>query len=54
MGHIVVVQHIHTYWGKASRGGDCARIRNAVPEAAKVLVQRIAGEHHILVRHSLS
>ena len=29
----VVVQHIHTMWTKASRGGNGARIRNALPIA---------------------
>jgi hypothetical protein len=54
MGHIVVVQHIRTKWTKASRGGENARKRNAVPETARVPVQRIVGENLILVHHSLS
>jgi hypothetical protein len=29
----VVVQHIWTLWTKRSRGGDAARLRNAVPTA---------------------
>ena len=33
MAH-VVIQHVHSIWTKQSRGGDGARIRNAVPAAA--------------------
>jgi hypothetical protein len=53
MGHIVIVQHIHTHWTKASRGGENARIRNGVPEAAKVPVQRIAAGNLNLIYHVL-
>ena len=32
MAHILI-QHVHTLWTKQSRGGDAARVRNAVPDA---------------------
>ena len=32
MAH-VLIQHVHSLWTKQSRGGDAARIRNAVPDA---------------------
>lgn len=33
---ILIVQHISTYWSKASRGGPLARVRNAVPLALPI------------------
>ncbi len=39
-GRVVVVQQIKTTWTKASRGGDAAARRNAVPEVAQVPVHR--------------
>ncbi len=29
----VIIQHIHTVWTKKSRGGEGARVRNAIPKA---------------------
>jgi hypothetical protein len=53
MGYIVVGQHIHTKWTNASRGGENARKRNTVKEAAKLPVQRIPEGNLILVHHVL-
>ncbi len=53
MGNVVVVQQIRTHWTKASRGGDNAVKRNAVPEAARVPIHRIVGDNLILVHHLL-
>ena len=54
VGKVVLIQQIKTSWTKASRGGENARKRNAVPEVAKVPVQRIPADNLILVHHLLS
>ena len=54
MGNLVIVQQINTHWTKASRGGESAGRRNAVPEIACVPIERIAGEPHSLVHHRIS
>src|SRR5579871_5977918 len=53
MGSIVVVQQIRTRWTKTSRGGQNAQRRNAVPEIARVPVERINRGNHTGVRHRL-
>ncbi|GAB5407279.1 MAG: hypothetical protein Aurels2KO_55100 [Aureliella sp.] len=35
MAHILI-QHVHALWTKQSRGGDAARVRNAVPDALEL------------------
>jgi hypothetical protein len=37
---ILVIQTIKTVWGKAARGGELARLRNAVPQVLPLPLQR--------------
>ena len=53
MANVTIVQQIHTRWTKASRGSDEARRRNAVPEVARIPVQRIRSDDLVLVHHRL-
>ncbi len=39
---ILVIQAIKTIWGKAARGGELARLRNAVPQALPLPLQQSA------------
>ncbi|MCW3094964.1 MAG: hypothetical protein JWL77_582 [Chthonomonadaceae bacterium] len=54
MSKILVVQQVHTYWTKAARGGENAVRRNAVPESAKLPVQRVDRKGLIVMHHRLT
>ena len=54
MVNVIVVQEICTSWTKASRGGENAAARNAVPKVVTLPVQQITEDNIVLIHHRLA